>query len=112
MTTVRSASGTHVSAFATHTGRMTVNTKAASRIQPTIKKSARSASAIGKHKNAYSLYSGPGRKPRNSKVTVTVDIERVATAFATRIDRNHNVPFTGQATYQPVILPYSKSITR
>lgn len=84
-----------------------MNAKAASRIQPTIKKrAARGSVKIGSHKDAYSLYTREGRKPRSGKVTVTVDLERVATAFATRIDRNHNLP------YQPVILPNSHTITR
>lgn len=84
---------------------------------------------MGIHKNAYALYSGPGRKPRNGKVTVTVDKVAVANAFGTSRDTNaartaslvtarpdqafRPAPaYLEPQQYGPVILPSSHSITR
>lgn len=105
-----------------------MNAKAASRIQPTIKKrAARGSVKIGSHKDAYSLYTREGRKPRNSRVTVTVDKAAVAAAFAGKRDTNavrtatvvtvgnaHRPPagFLDPQAYGPVILPQSHTITR
>src|SRR5688500_6379698 len=104
-----------------------MNAKASSKIQPTLKKRAAGTSKMGVHKNAYSLYSGPGRAPRRGRVTVSVDPERVARAFGANRDAHAARTATVSATgvtfrppagyvdpqpYSPVILPYSKSITR
>ncbi len=83
---------------------------------------------MGIHKNAYSLYSGPASGRRKGKVTVTVNPEAVALAFASSRDTNASRTATVVTTrpdqirptntyrdpqaYSLVILPNSKSIQR
>lgn len=62
---------------------------------------------MGIHRDSYALFTThAGRTPRRSKVTVTVDPARVAAAFALRGDAN------AAHTYNPVILPNSRTIQR
>lgn len=102
------------------------SSKASGKLQPGIKKSQRGIAAMGKHKNAYALYTGPTTRRRRNPVKVTVDPAAVAAAFARKDDPNaYRVvePTTGTVSanpyqgldaqhYSPVILPYSRSITR
>lgn len=99
----------------------------ADKLQPIIRKRAVSTAKMGVHKNAYSLYSGPTTRRKRQPVTVTVDHAAVAAAFGRKDDPNayrvveSDLPGTVAANalqsldaqhYQPVILPYSRSITR